>query len=109
MDCCAFPPVPQSTFPFPFLLAHLASSAVPDATALKQTPLHAEHVRLGARMVDFGGWSMPVQYTGILDEHHAVRGNLGVFDISHMGQFFVAGSGARDWLNRLLSNNVERL
>ena len=79
------------------------------AAALKQTPLHDEHVRLGAKMVDFGGWSMPVQYSGILDEHHAVRGGLGIFDISHMGQFFVEGAGARDWLNRLLTNNVERL
>ena len=78
-------------------------------SALKQTPLHDEHVRLGARMVDFGGWSMPVQYKGILDEHHAVRGGLGVFDISHMGQFFAEGEGACAWLNGLLTNNVERL
>jgi aminomethyltransferase len=82
---------------------------VPADSTLKQTPLHAEHVRLGAKMVDFGGWSMPVQYTGILDEHHAVRGNLGVFDISHMGQFFVEGDGAIPWLNQLLTNNVQRL
>ena len=60
-------------------------------------------------MVDFGGWSMPVQYTGIIDEHHAVRGKLGVFDISHMGQFFAEGPGALAWLNGLLTNNVERL
>jgi aminomethyltransferase len=60
-------------------------------------------------MVDFGGWSMPVQYTGILDEHHAVRSSLGVFDISHMGQFFATGPGASGWLNRLLTNNLERL
>ena len=83
--------------------------AVSAATALKQTPLHAEHVRLGAKMVDFGGWSMPVQYTGIIDEHHAVRGKLGVFDISHMGQFFAEGADAAGWLNRLLTNNVDRL
>ncbi len=60
-------------------------------------------------MVDFGGWSMPVQYTGILDEHAAVRTGLGVFDISHMGQFFASGAGALAWLNRMLTNNVERL
>ncbi len=60
-------------------------------------------------MVDFGGWSMPVQYTGILDEHRAVRTNLGVFDISHMGQFFVSGPDAGTWLNCLLTNNVDRL
>ena len=60
-------------------------------------------------MVDFGGWSMPVQYSGIIDEHHAVRGKLGVFDISHMGQFFAEGADAAGWLNRLLTNNVDRL
>lgn len=60
-------------------------------------------------MVDFGGWHMPVQYSGILEEHAAVRTALGVFDISHMGQFFVQGAGALGWLNRLLTNNVERL
>ena len=79
------------------------------ASTLKQTPLHDEHVRLGAKMVDFGGWSMPVQYTGIIDEHHAVRSKLGVFDISHMGQFFAEGPGTLPWLNELLTNNVERL
>src|SRR5690606_12186044 len=61
---------------------------------LQQTPLHAEHVRLGARMVDFGGWSMPVQYSGIMDEHQTVRTTLGAFDISHMGQFFANGPAA---------------
>ena len=60
-------------------------------------------------MVDFGGWSMPVQYSSIIDEHHSVRGNLGVFDISHMGQFFAEGAEAATWLNRLLTNNVTRL
>ena len=60
-------------------------------------------------MVGFGGWSMPVQYTGIMDEHQAVRSTVGVFDISHMGQIFASGPGAAAWLNRLLSNNVERL
>lgn len=60
-------------------------------------------------MVDFGGWHMPVQYSGILEEHHAVRNTLGVFDISHMGEVFVSGPGAKDWLNGLLTNNIERL
>jgi aminomethyltransferase len=76
---------------------------------LKKTALHDEHVRLGAKLVDFGGWSMPVQYSGILDEHHAVRSALGVFDISHMGQFYAEGAGAAAWLQRLLTNNIERL
>ena len=82
---------------------------MPDTAPLKKTPLHDAHARLGAKLVDFGGWSMPVQYSGILDEHHAVRTSLGVFDISHMGQFFAEGPGATAWLQRLLANNVERL
>jgi aminomethyltransferase len=77
--------------------------------SLKQTPLHAEHVSLGGRMIDFGGWSLPVQYSGIMDEHQAVRTGLGVFDISHMGQLFVSGEKAEAWLNGLLTNNVGRL
>jgi aminomethyltransferase len=75
----------------------------------KKTPLYDEHVRLGARLVAFGGWLMPVQYTGIVDEHQAVRNALGMFDISHMGQFVVSGNGARDWLNTMLTNNVAKL
>ncbi len=78
-------------------------------TELKTTPLHAEHVRLGAKMIGFGGWDMPVQYTSIMDEHQAVRGALGVFDISHMGQFFAHGAEAAEWLNRMLTNNVGKL
>ena len=60
-------------------------------------------------MIGFGGWDMPVQYSGIMDEHHAVRRSLGVFDISHMGQFFARGAGAAAWLNSVLTNNVNRL
>jgi aminomethyltransferase len=75
----------------------------------KKTSLYDEHVRLGAKMVPFAGWLMPVQYTSIVEEHQAVRNNVGVFDISHMGQFIVDGDGARDWLNRMLTNNVEKL
>jgi len=77
--------------------------------AHKETPLYKEHVRLGARIVPFAGWLMPVQYTGIVDEHQAVRNNVGIFDISHMGQFIVEGAGARDWLNTMLTNNVGKL
>lgn len=77
---------------------------------LKQTPLHASHVRLGGKMVSFGGWSMPVQYpTGILAEHRAVRTAAGVFDISHMGQFIVSGPGAKTWLNSIFTNNLDRI
>ena len=60
-------------------------------------------------MVPFGGWLMPVQYTGIVDEHQAVRKAVGMFDISHMGQLVVSGTGARDWLNTMLTNNLSKL
>ena len=60
-------------------------------------------------MVPFAGWEMPVQYTGIVDEHKAVRGSVGVFDISHMGQFLLEGRGAEAFLNRALTNNVNKL
>ena len=60
-------------------------------------------------MVPFGRWLMPVQYTSIMEEHRAVRKNIGVFDISHMGQLIVDGSGARDWLNTMLTNNLDKL
>ena len=78
-------------------------------TGDKTTPLYQEHVRLGAKIIPFGGWLMPVQYSGIVQEHHAVRQAAGIFDISHMGQFIVEGPGARAWLNRMLTNNVEKL
>jgi aminomethyltransferase len=77
--------------------------------APKRTPLYDEHVRLGAKMVSFAGWLMPVQYTSIVEEHQAVRNNVGIFDISHMGQLIAEGSGARGWLNTLLTNNIEKL
>jgi aminomethyltransferase len=75
----------------------------------KKTALYDEHVRLGARIVPFAGWLMPVQYTSIVEEHQAVRNNVGVFDISHMGQFIVDGAGGRAWLNGMLTNNVDNL
>jgi aminomethyltransferase len=78
-------------------------------TALKRTPLYDEHVRLGAKIVPFGGWLMPVQYTGIMEEHQAVRKNAGMFDISHMGQLIVDGPGARAWLNTMLTNDLDKL
>ena len=64
-----------------------------EAARLKVTPLNSVHRRLGARMVDFGGWEMPIQYSGILDEHHAVRRKVGVFDVSHMGEIEIRGPG----------------
>lgn len=76
---------------------------------LKRTPLEGSHVALGARLVPFAGWNMPVQYTSILDEHQAVRERAGIFDISHMGQFFVEGPAAAAWLDRMLTNRIARL
>jgi aminomethyltransferase len=77
--------------------------------APRKTPLYGEHVRLGAKMVSFAGWLMPVQYTSIVQEHQAVRNNVGIFDISHMGQFILDGAGAREWLNTMLTNNIDKL
>ncbi len=76
---------------------------------IKETPLAAKHVELGGKMVPFAGWNMPVQYTGIIDEHKAVRNACGIFDISHMGQFFAEGEGVAEWLNGLLTNNTAKL
>jgi aminomethyltransferase len=80
-----------------------------EPATLKKTALFAAHQKLGARLVDFGGWHMPVQYTGIIEEHKVVREAAGVFDISHMGEFFVSGGGALDFLNGLLTNDVAKL
>ena len=76
---------------------------------LLRTPLYDSHVALGGKVIPFAGWEMPVQYTGIVQEHHAVRKAVGVFDISHMGQFIVSGSGALAFLNRALTNDVSKL
>jgi aminomethyltransferase len=76
---------------------------------LKRTPLYDEHRALGARLVEFSGWEMPVQYSGILDEHRAVRERAGLFDVCHMGEFGAEGPGALDFLQGLVPNNVARL
>jgi aminomethyltransferase len=77
--------------------------------ALKKTPLHARHRALGARMVEFGGWDMPVEYSGIADEHLAVRTRAGVFDVSHMGEIEIAGADALRAVQHLTSNDAGRL
>jgi aminomethyltransferase len=76
---------------------------------LKRTPLFDVHVKAGAKMVPFGGWEMPVQYSGIVEEHRAVRGAVGLFDISHMGEFEVRGPRALATLQRLTTNDVSAL
>ncbi len=76
---------------------------------LKTTPLNAAHRALGARMVDFGGWDMPVNYGSQIEEHHAVRRDAGMFDVSHMLAIDMRGAGARDFLRRALANNTDKL
>jgi aminomethyltransferase len=76
---------------------------------LKKTSLYERHVSHGGKMVPFGGWEMPVQYSGIKDEHLAVRKHGGLFDICHMGEFKISGPAAKTFLNHLLTNNVEKL
>jgi aminomethyltransferase len=77
--------------------------------ALRRTPLHARHVALGAKMVPFGGWSMPVQYDGIVAEHKRCRAAAALFDVSHMGELLVAGGGALEFLQQALTNDFTSL
>jgi len=86
------------------MIAHDA----PDAW-LKRTPLYEQHQALGARLVEFGGWEMPIQYRSILEEHRAVRTHAGLFDVSHMGELQVEGLGAGSFLQYLVPNDVSRL
>jgi aminomethyltransferase len=76
---------------------------------LKRTPLFNAHQKLGGKLVEFGGWEMPVQYTSITDEHLAVRKAAGIFDISHMGEVTVSGTGAAEFLNSVLTNDIRKL
>lgn len=76
---------------------------------LKRTPLFAAHQRLGGKLIEFGGWEMPVQYSSIMDEHLAVRKAGGLFDISHMGEVLVSGTGAEAFLNAALTNDIRKL
>ncbi len=84
-------------------------SAHAETATLKRTPLYALHRELGAKLIDFGGWEMPVQYQGILEEHRAVRERAGIFDVSHMGELEVSGGGALAALQRLTPNDVSKL
>src|SRR6266542_5749763 len=76
---------------------------------LKRTPLFDRHVAMGARVVEFGGWDMPVQYSGIVDEHNAVRNAAGLFDVSHMGEIEIFGSEAIECADFLTTNSVSKL
>jgi aminomethyltransferase len=76
---------------------------------MKQTPLHGRHQALGAKIIDFGGWAMPVQYSGILDEHKAVRNAAGIFDVSHMGEVRFHGPRAAEAVQKIVTNDVAKL
>lgn len=76
---------------------------------LSQTCLHDNHVRLGAKMIDFAGWHMPIQYTSIVSEHNAVRERVGIFDVSHMGQIFVSGKEASSFLSYVTTWDINKL
>jgi len=76
---------------------------------LRRTPLYERHLAAGARLVPFAGWEMPVQYEGVIPEHKAVRTDAGVFDVSHMGEIEVEGPTAREFLQSMLSNDIDRL
>jgi aminomethyltransferase len=82
---------------------------VPTEAGLRRTPLYEHHVELGARMVPFAGWEMPVQYEGVIPEHVAVREDAGAFDVSHMGEIDIEGPRARELLDSLLSNDLARI
>ena len=76
---------------------------------MKTTPLTEKHILLGAKMAEFAGYNMPISYTNISDEHHTVRNNAGVFDVSHMGEFIVKGKQATAFLQSATSNDVSKL
>jgi aminomethyltransferase len=82
---------------------------MPEAPSLRTTPLNSIHRAVGARMVDFGGWDMPVQYSGIIDEHNAVRNSVGLFDVSHMGELEIRGPEAAKLTDFVTTNNVAKL
>lgn len=76
---------------------------------MKQTPFTEKHIQLGAKMAEFAGYNMPISYSGINDEHHTVRNNAGIFDVSHMGEFILKGQGALDLIQQLTSNDAGKL
>ena len=80
---------------------------MPSAAPLRTTPLNSVHRALGAKMVDFGGWDMPVQYSGIMEEHNTVRNAVGIFDVSHMGEIEIRGPETAQFVNFAATNIVD--
>src|ERR1700693_2480870 len=99
---------PSST-PTPSKSSLTTSAPNLTGSAPSRTPLYARHLALGGRMVDFGGWELPQQYTSIRDEHLAVRKVAGLFDISHMGRFKLTGEASFDYLQGLVTNDLARI
>ncbi|NLJ41937.1 MAG: glycine cleavage system aminomethyltransferase GcvT [Clostridiales bacterium] len=73
---------------------------------MKRTPLYESHIALGGKIIDFGGWALPVQYTGIINEHRAVRTAAGLFDVSHMGEILIEGNGAGEYIQKMITNDI---
>src|SRR5690554_1309380 len=76
---------------------------------VKRTPLYDEHVKLNAKIIDYAGWEMPIQYSGITPEHLAVRNNCGLFDVSHMGEIYVTGKDAEKYIQWLVTGDITKL
>ena len=97
----------------PLFILHLPtvynSLFLTNASSMKNTPFTAKHIALGAKMAEFAGYNMPISYTGINDEHAAVRNNAGVFDVSHMGEFILKGDGALELIQKLTTNDASKL
>ncbi len=97
----------------PLFILHLptdcTSTFIINELSMKNTPFTQKHIYLGAKMAEFAGYNMPISYTGINDEHAAVRNNAGVFDVSHMGEFILKGEGALELIQKLTSNDASKL
>ena len=79
------------------------------STALKTTPFYAVHKELGAKLVPFAGWNMPIQYRGVIQEHLCVRNGVGIFDVSHMGEMDIRGKESKKFLQKLVTNDIEKM
>src|SRR5688572_18382859 len=99
----------HSLSPLCYVTPPLGGRRMSESAPLKKTPLNEIEKELGGKMVDFGGWELPVQYSGILDEHEAVRTNVGVFDVSHMGELTIRGPQALELLQKTTCNDVAKL
>src|SRR3979411_2610256 len=98
-----------SSSPLPERSSMQPDTSLEAGAALRRTPLYDCHLELGGRMVGFAGWEMPVQYAGVIEEHRAVRGAAGLFDVSHMGEVRGRGPGPAQLLQRLTPNDVAQL